>query len=275
MIILGSSAGRIMSRIRRCASRAAAAFTIGLLWVTPAAAAQPARSEPPHTAHAQTFGGTRTVGALFPPDSAFHLCTASVIASPRGDVILTAAHCIDGSGAGDVFIPGYRNGLAPLGTWTVVSSYAPEGWLTKRSPRDDYAFAVVAPQRRDGHIEQIQSVTGANRLGSVPQRGEEITVPAYPAGSGGSPITCTTRTYAFGSFPAFNCTPYVGGTSGAPWLHRSGRGWTVVGIIGGPYEGGCHPWTSYSPVLDRSATRLLATIDRGTPSVVPPPVSAC
>jgi V8-like Glu-specific endopeptidase len=47
-------------------------------------------------------------------------CTASVVASPAGNLLITAAHCINGgNGAGYkqdiVFIPDYRDGGAGKG----------------------------------------------------------------------------------------------------------------------------------------------------------------
>jgi V8-like Glu-specific endopeptidase len=61
------------------------------------------------------------VGALFLHDaSGNHFCTASVVASPGRDLLVTAAHCINGGPHGGarsdiVFIPGYRDGHAPYG----------------------------------------------------------------------------------------------------------------------------------------------------------------
>jgi V8-like Glu-specific endopeptidase len=55
------------------------------------------------------------VGALFLHDaSGNHFCTASVVASAGRDLLVTAAHCINGGPHGGarsdtVFIPGYRN----------------------------------------------------------------------------------------------------------------------------------------------------------------------
>ncbi len=195
------------------------------------------------------------------------------MSSPDHDLLLTAAHCISGTGRGDVFDPGYRAGVAPLGSWTVIDAYASKGWLARQSPEQDFVFLVVAPRRRNGREEEIQTVTGANRIATSPASGERITVPAYPAGQGGNPITCSTRTYALGPYPAFNCTPYEGGTSGAPWLHRSRSGWTVLGIIGGLNQGGCYPWTSYSPVFGKPLRRAMAAATtRGPPSTLPAPV---
>jgi hypothetical protein len=213
--------------------------------------------KPPGTPTARRFGGIPTVGALFAPGSPLHTCTASVVDSAAGNLLITAAHCISGTGDGYVFVPDYHDGVAPFGSWTVTSAFGAQRWLIGQVPQRDFAFLVVAPHERDGHAEQIQDVTGANRLAAAPAPGEQVTVPAYAAGRDDDPITCTTHVYQYAGFPAFN---------------RSGHGWVVVGVIGGLYQGGCYSWTSYSAPFGRSTLRTAARAASGTePSTFPPP----
>ncbi len=217
----------------------------GVVAAAPGAGAGTPASAPAGTPRAHPFGGTRTVGPLFPLGSTTHTCTASVVASRVGDLLITADHCIAGTARGYTFAPGYHDGEDPFGTWTVVGAYAaPQS--SHRSAQLDFAFLVVAPHRARGRTVQIQAVTGADRLGAAPARGTPVTVPAYPVGRDDRPLTCTARVYFRGRFPAFNCDPYVDGTSGSPWLRRGPHGWVVVGVIGGLHQGGCEPWTSYS-----------------------------
>jgi hypothetical protein len=63
------------------------------------------------------------------------------------------------------------------------------------------------------------------------------------------PVTCTTPVYFQGIYPAFNCDPYVGGTSGSPWIAQTPLGPTATGLIGGLHQGGCFSFSSYSPPL--------------------------
>jgi V8-like Glu-specific endopeptidase len=224
--------------------------------------------EPSGTPTARHFRGTRTVGALFPPDSSVHTCTASVVESTAGNVLVTAAHCISGTGDGYTFAPDYHDGIEPFGSWIVVGAYGAPQWIDHRTPQLDFAFLVVAPRQLNGHVEQIQDVTGSNSLATAPVAGEQVTVPAYATGRDDEPITCTTRVYYRGTFPAFNCNPYPDGTSGAPWLHRTSHGWTVVGVVGGLHQGGCYTWTSYSaafgPVTLRTETGAAAGTNAST-----------
>jgi len=222
-------------------------------------------TKPPGTPTAHHFVGDRNVGALFPPGSSLHTCTASVVDSPMKDVLITAAHCISGTAKGWVFAPGYRDGVEPLGAWVVVAAYGSRGWLAHQDTLLDVAFLRVAPHELNGRPEQIQTVTGGARLGTAPRSGATVTVPAYAVGLDDEPLTCTARVYYRGSFPAFNCDPYVNGTSGAPWLERSGAGWVVVGVIGGLHQGGCQSWTSYSSPFGPAISRAESDAARSSP----------
>jgi V8-like Glu-specific endopeptidase len=242
----------------------------------PASASAPTTldSQPPGTPAAHSFRGMSTVGALFGPRSSVHICTASVIDSRGGDLLITAAHCISGTAHGYTFAPGYHDGIEPYGSWTVVAAFGASGWIVRQAPQRDFAFLVVAPHKVHGRPEEIQAVTGANRLGTAPASGEEVTVPAYAFGRDDDPITCTVRVYQQGAFPAFNCYPYPGGTSGAPWLHRSGHGWIVTGVIGGLHQGGCYSWTSYSAAFGRATLRTASRAMSGDGAPTFPPAGS-
>jgi hypothetical protein len=229
---------------------------------------------PAGTPMAHPFAGDRTVGPLFPPGSAVHTCTASVVDSPSGDLLITATHCITGEARGYTFAPGYHDGVEPYGTWSVVGAYVDPQWTADRAPRLDVAFLRVAPRQMDGHAREIQSVTGGNRLGPAPSTRAMVTVPAYAVGHDDDPVTCTAPVYHRGVYPAFDCNPYVDGTSGAPWLLRTDHGWDVVGVIGGLHQGGCYPWTSYSAPFGPATTRTYdGAVNGAETSVLPPPES--
>ena len=159
------------------------------------------------------------MGALFDSASSKkHFCTASVVASPQGNVLMTAAHCIKGNAKGLSFAPGFHQGISPFGRWEVTGAYFDPEWIAGQSPTRDYAFLTVASKRIGGESTDIQTITGANALGTGPSRGETASVPADPDGEANDPIDCTAKVYFEGIFPAFNCNPYVDGTSGSPWL---------------------------------------------------------
>ncbi len=225
-------------------------------------------SVPPPQAH--SFSGLRSVGPLFPPGSSIHTCTASVIASRSGDLVITAAHCLSGSGAGWQFAPGYDNGVEPYGSWHVVGLYGAPAWLHSTLASRDYAIVKVAPRVVKGKTQTLQDVVGANRLATAPANGTTVTVPAYAIGSDDRPVTCTVRVSYQGIYPAFTCSPYVGGTSGAPWLEHTRGANTVVGVIGGLHQGGCSAMRSYSAPFNATTLAIAATAARGArPSQFP------
>jgi V8-like Glu-specific endopeptidase len=202
-------------------------------------------------------GSISTVGPLFFGGLANgHGCSASVIASPSRDLVLTAAHCIEGTGSGITFAPGYLDGATPDGVWSVSRVYVDPSWKSAGDTQHDYAILKIAPQTSRGHRVWLQNVTGANILGFAPRAGTLVTVPGYPAGIDDAPISCTNSVYLQSGFPAFNCHGYLGGTSGSPFLARIGRVKIVVGLIGGLHQGGCEDYTSYSPAFGPDILRL-------------------
>ncbi|MER6084679.1 trypsin-like peptidase domain-containing protein [Streptomyces sp. NPDC001833] len=197
------------------------------------------------------------VGALFGADKAGslsgnHFCTASVVHSPQRDLIVTAAHCIDGEGdaTGLVFVPGYRDGQAPYGVWKVGKRYLPDGWAHGQSEDSDVAFAVVA--ERDG--KRVEDVTGSNRFAAgVATGATAVTVTGYPD-SREVPVSCTNKPVARGATQQrIDCPEFTGGTSGSPWVNGDHE---VVGVLGGHEQGGSTPDVSYSVVLGREAAEL-------------------
>ena len=238
-----------------------------------AAAAAPAASS---ARGAQHFAGVPTVGALFVPGAypMLHTCTASVIRTKAGDVIMTAAHCVTGSGIGYKFAPGWRNGNAPYGVWDVTAAYGAPGWVDKQNPHRDYAFLTVADRTINGKSRTLQSVTGAHPLGRTATTGDTVTVIGYGLGSKDEALRCTTHVYLHNGWPAFDCDGFVSGTSGSPWLRKTDRGLVVSGDIGGLHQGGCTPQTSYSPPLGRPAHRALhRAAAAGSGDVFPAPGS--
>ena len=200
---------------------------------------------PPGTPTATNFAGVPSVGAIFDDGLANpHSCSASVVRSPRKNLVLTAAHCISGTGAGLQFAPGYVDGATPYGVWTVQRVWVSPRWIKSQDPHDDYAFLQVAPAKNG---TKLQDVTGGSVLGVAVPSGVTVTDIAYPYGIDDEPITCTNTIVYTSGYPTFNCHGYPGGTSGSPFLLTPRRGPNiVVGVIGGLHQGGCFEWNSFS-----------------------------
>jgi len=241
--------------------------------VVAAALLMPASRGPDSAPPSRPFGGTAAVGALFTVTAGGrlgrHFCSASVVHSRNGDLVMTAAHCLAGrtiGGArGIVFVPGYHRGQAPHGLWKVTEAFVDQAWTASQDPDDDYAFLVA---RRPGLV--LEQVTGAEALGIglPPQR---VTVIGYPDTTE-RPVTCTGRARVFHRTQlVFRCAGYPDGTSGGPFLAQvdpaTGRG-TVMGVIGGYQQGGATADVSYSA---RLTTRARALFRQAVAASLSPP----
>lgn len=203
------------------------------------------------------------VGALFLGGSDLHTCTASVVHSNAGDLIVGAAHCFVKDVA-TTFVPGFAGSADPSNVWTVDAVYLDPLWVVGKDPRVDYAFARVS-RPAGGLIEAV--VGSAVLLGSAPPRGSQVSIIGYPAGVGGTPIGCTASTgLTLTGYPSFVCGGMVDGTSGAPWLIGS----TVTGVTGGLQRGGCTQWVSYSAPFNARTATLLARAEAGGRGDAPP-----
>jgi V8-like Glu-specific endopeptidase len=109
------------------------------------------------------------VGALFTESDGKlgpHFCTASVVQSTRGDLAVTAAHCVTGRTGQIVFVPGYSAGKEPYGVWAVTAVYTDRAWESAGNVDDDFAFLPLAGSSSG---EPIEKVTGAEKLAINPR----------------------------------------------------------------------------------------------------------
>jgi V8-like Glu-specific endopeptidase len=205
---------------------------------------------PPALLHGRFYDGTPAVGALFTLSGGQlgqHFCTASVVDSPAGDLVITAAHCLHGKQPGQVaFVPEYHRHHEPYGSWTVTRVFVDAAWARSENPNDDVAFLVVS---QPGNPTPVQQLTGGEKLATGWRAALLVQVIGYPDGRE-RPITCTARTRAFGRRQMeFDCGGYTDGTSGGPFLANvrpaTGLG-AVAGVIGGYEQGGDTPSVSYS-----------------------------
>jgi V8-like Glu-specific endopeptidase len=223
--------------------------------------AAPVPGETPAAHAAHPAESALRVGALFEHDeTGEHFCTASVVASPGEDLLITAAHCInDGDGSGYkqdiVFIPGYRDGAMPYGIWTPQRLIVAPQWASSADPDFDVGFIVLQP--RGG--QNIQQVLGANQFGHDTGYQNLVRVTGYPS-SADAPITCSNWTSKQSSTQLeFDCDGYTVGTSGSPWVtgfDPQTRTGTIVGVIGGFQQGGDTPSVSYSTYFGSAIYQL-------------------
>jgi hypothetical protein len=219
------------------------------------------------------FPGLPQVGALFAKadytgDGAAHFCTGTVIDSPAGDLVLTAAHCVAGWSQGAyapgqlTFAPGYDGGPNARfgGVWSVQSVQVAPGYAADGDEEDDYALLVIAPKNG----VDIQRLTGGLRLGE-PRLPEAVAVEGYNDlqydAQGNEPVICVARAFEETDdglpWVRFDCPNYQDGTSGGPWIASGG---TVVGVIGGYEQGGDSPDYSYSALFDADTLEFYRSV---------------
>lgn len=196
-----------------------------------------------------------SVAGILPFLKAPHFCSASVVHSAGHDLVVTAAHCLYGSGATIEFAPGFANGATPDGVWEVSRIYVEPAWKTGQSPMADVAFLAIAP--RQGR--QIEDVVGARPLGA-PTPGASVTVSGFPLQSN-TPTVCTAQLYLTQGYPSVTCAGgMTDGVSGGAWVQHG----AVVGVVGGLLQGGCTPQIAYSAPFGPSTMQLLDRAQAGS-----------
>ncbi|MEW2397910.1 serine protease [Streptomyces sp. NPDC046862] len=252
---------RTQPRVRaRTRTRVSLLGVVALLAVTSASLAVADDGPGPLgvTAAAPASAATARVGAIFRGGlSGGHFCTGSVVRSAGHDLVLTAAHCLDGGGD-LVFVPGFRDGKAPYGVWRIGRTYVPGGWDGgDRDEDSDLAFARVEHKGGRG----IQDLVGGNVFAPHRATGATaVTVTGYPK-SGQAPVACTNKPTAHNpTQQRIECPDLTSGTSGSPWVNGNGQ---VVGVLGGHEEGGATDDVSYSVVFGDEAACLYRAAEGG------------
>ncbi|MFF4323651.1 trypsin-like serine peptidase [Streptomyces sp. NPDC001568] len=202
------------------------------------------------------------IGALFSPGFDWdgdHHCSGSVLHSPGGDLVVTAAHCVHQGGfrTNLAFVPGYRDGVAPYGVWVPTRVEVDPRWIRSSDPDHDVAFLRV--RRAGGPGARLEALTGAMTPGFGPELPAPARLVGYPNDSE-EPLGCANTAVAAG--PAqlrLDCAGVPNGSSGGPVL-TGGR--TLIGVIGG-LDGGGDELTSYSSYLGADARALYERVTTG------------
>ncbi|MFF3327544.1 trypsin-like serine protease [Streptomyces sp. NPDC002889] len=233
------------------------------------------------------YEGVPSVGMLYfvGKDLATHSCTASVVHSTRGNLILTAGHC--GLDSNRAFVPQYRTNKPasgqPHGIWAIDRVFKDPRHTDVGPGSDlDFAFATVKPDKLG---RQVESVTGANRLTRSPGYANWVTVIGYP-NSKDAPkdqaVKCKTKTTRLPGYQQMRmeCGGFYGGTSGSPWIanfDENTKTGDVIGNLGGWNGGGLlnnSDRISFSPLYDDEVFKLYDdAVNNRTPQRPPLPYS--
>ena len=175
-------------------------------------------------------------------------CTGTVIDTRSLRLVLTAAHCVYSNGMWSrrmVFIPDFRNGRRPYGTYKVKTAWVSNAWqrLSFGSYGTNFAVAILVTRKLwDG--TRIGENVGAIEVESNPNRRGVTDIYGYPGAAMGGRVmrTCRSRTkpdwYGGRVFPGptgmlARCN-MAAGSSGGPWVSRySLPGGGTVGVVDG------------------------------------------
>ncbi|WP_405601965.1 trypsin-like serine protease [Streptomyces sp. NBC_01410] len=177
---------------------------------------------------ATAFAGLSSAGVLLDKDGQ-HFCSASVVGSPKGNVIATAAHCVFEYGSymeNVTFAPSFSGpgaGKAPYGRWKVRAIQVDARWRADAEDSDtvDYAFLTLEP---DAKGRNVQDIVGGTPVDWTAVPAGRVTVVGYPNpdhNPDNRPIACTTDTEPdpeLAGSVRMDCSGFWDGTSGGPWL---------------------------------------------------------
>ena len=202
-----------------------------------------------------------------------------MVPSKKGNVILTAAHCIIDPATGTkatqsslIFIPAYRNGVGPDGAWQAAgAAYTTETW-TKWAERktlvapdegEDLAFLTLEANKEKEnlhYLENVQEVVGSLGIGFDQACSQAYTQYGYPAESPyngevlfshAAPYAGTDLNPAVAPRPIRIASDFTRGASGGPWTIGPSSAPTAVSLTAYGYEG--QPGYLYGPYFGETA----------------------
>ncbi|MFT2752327.1 trypsin-like serine peptidase [Clavibacter sp. Sh2088] len=166
-----------------------------------------------------------------------HACTASVVDTPDGDAIATAAHCLVDRRTGAAttlatFIPGAQGATAPHGIWPVRVAAVSSSWTTTGRASDDAGFARVKGPAGEVLAASVGAAEPVFGTPLVPATGQapRLAILGYPtAGSASSTLeACAGRPqHDTGGQTSLPCALGTG-AAGSPVLTAAGEQRSVV-----------------------------------------------
>jgi hypothetical protein len=222
-----------------------------------------------------TLPGLAVNGAVFISeghghDRGFGRCSGTSVKAPNLSVVFTAGHCVYDEGHWSahkwVFVPGYRHGERPFGTFTAHWLGTTPQWLARENFNFDVGAAVVGRNERG---ERLAEAVGADDIawGLPPRQVFDVYgYPVAPPFNGGTLQLCPQASYEGHDLESFlfpgpldlavPCEVSPGGSGGGWVIH----GHVLNSVTSNGYSDDAT--TDYGPYFGKEVARLFARAAR-------------
>lgn len=218
----------------------------------------------PNRAHGKLFFSQHT-----PSGDGNFVCSGTVVTSAGHWLVETAGHCVANSATHTFsfnvqFVPAYRSGLTPFGSWGAFKLWTKSAWINDGNLREDRGFVLL---KTNANGQAIQDVTGSEGIAFNQGYLQNVVDFGYPAAS---PFTGETEQLCLASFEETD--PFNGSVGSVPWGigcdqtgGSSGGGWVIRfgpsgGFVNGhndyKYISPSRPLEMFSPYFDNSELSL-------------------
>jgi V8-like Glu-specific endopeptidase len=193
-----------------------------------------------------------------------YVCSGTAITSANRSVVWTAGHCVnEGPGAFHTnwaFVPAYRDGARPLGTWAARRLLTTQRWRASGDVGAGLGAAVVSA---DG-ATTLNDRAGGRAIAFNGSRSLSVTAFGYPAFapySGGRLWTCASPVTGSDA----SVTPAAMAISCDLTAGASGGGWVAGGAVVSvtSYGYAARPDVLYGPYQGAEAQALFAAAQTG------------
>jgi V8-like Glu-specific endopeptidase len=222
---------------------------------------------PTETIADPTAPGVSQNGAVFVvgPFGTLGRCSGTSVDAPNFSLVITAGHCVHEGrhwmGTKWVFVPGYRYGERPFGTFVAKWLGATSQWIESENPNFDVGAAVVS---RNELGQRLADAVGADDIAfNLPPK-QVFDIYGYPVAEpfdGATLQHCAQTPYEGHAFFSLltpgplNLAVHCEISAGA-----SGGGWTISGNVLNGVTADGYPGddTNYGPYFGKEVAKLYA-----------------
>ncbi len=171
---------------------------------------------------------SKTVGKVYftTPTGGTASCSASTVASGKRRLVMTAGHCVHQGRGGQwyrnwQFVPRYRSGARPFGTFVAYQLTARTAWVNNSSYDEDMGIAIMHNGGSWG-LKVVETVGGNGMRWNWGYNVPLVTALGYPSNLGGgeSQYYCQSGTWHAGAQQIRMWCNMTYGSSGGPWFQE-------------------------------------------------------